>query len=395
MKKDFLIVISLLFYSSFSFAQVEEKEIIVGKSFTIQSKILEDQREIQVYLPENYYESNNEYPVLYILDGQRYFLHGISLQKSFLNFRQTAAFIIVGLTRKRSDRNNIYSRLSEDYLSFIEEEVISFIDNRFRTSKERLLFGWAYGGGFVIETLMKKPHLFTAYIAASPFPVENKINTLESLLSENAIKNKTLFFASETDDGGVKKGVTQLSALLEAKAPKELSWTYKDLSAEEHRSTAFSTLYHGIQQYYHYFPELQFSNLTEFRKVGGLPYVYEYYKKRAEAFGFPPQIADWTMFSLARNAIRDNDIEQFDIFINEFKLSGFLERINLNRSISIANFFLENGKYNQALDLFKLLAETHTTSDKPLRGLGDTYKAMGEEEKAIIYYKKADDFNQD
>ncbi len=389
MNPKLITIITFILYSSISFSQIEEQDLVVGKTLLLESEIMKDQRELQIFLPESYQDSDVDFPVLYILDGQRYFLHGISLQQSFLKFKQTAEYIIVGITKKRSDRNSVYSRDSDKYLSFIENEVVKTIDDKFRTSDERMIFGWAYGGGFVFHSLINKPDLFNVYIAASPFPIEDKISTLDSLLLEKSFSEKLLFFTAETNDGSVKNGTEKLNTLFQNKAPKDLNWTYKRLGEEEHRSTAFTTLYHGIRKYYQYFPELQFSKLEEFRNAGGLPYVFNYYDLRSKLFGFQPEVTDWTMFSLTRNAIRENDLEQFELFVDEFMESDFLSRISINRSISIANYFLENNKYEQALKVFNLIAEKHPKSDRPLNRLGDTYKAMNDEEKALLYYEKA------
>ena len=62
-----------------AYGQNTRKDNLVGFSLPIQSKIMNDEREIQVFLPESYADSDTKYPVLYILDGQRYFLYGVSL----------------------------------------------------------------------------------------------------------------------------------------------------------------------------------------------------------------------------------------------------------------------------------------------------------------------------
>ena len=94
------IIFAILFYF-FCFnsnAQISRKDNVVGATISIQSEIMNDEREIQIFLPGGYADSNSKYPVLYILDGQRYFLHGVSLQKSFVEFEQTPEFIIVGIS---------------------------------------------------------------------------------------------------------------------------------------------------------------------------------------------------------------------------------------------------------------------------------------------------------
>jgi len=252
-----------------------------------------------------------------------------------------------------------------------------------------MLFGWAFGGGFAIETMTIEPDLFDVYIAASPFPLNEKINKIDSLLSKNPNFDKLLYFTSGSDEGVVREGTDKLNKLLTNKAPKEMNWTFRELEGEQHRSTPFTTLYHGIKEYYYFYPELQFSSLEEFTKAGGLDYVYDYYQKRASAFEFSNDLTDWTMFTLTRNAIRANDYNQFNTFVNEFNKTGFLQRLRISRSCLIAEFYLKNKQYDKAIDLFTLLVEKHPNSERPLNGIGDSYKELKKERKASIYYKKA------
>ena len=383
----FTTFICLLSFSTY--AQYNRSDNIVGSTVSIQSKILEEEREIQIFLPDDYENSNKKYPVLYILDGQRYFLHGVSLQKSFVEFKQTPKFIIVGISKNPSDRNRNYSVNATNYRNFIASEVTEYIDQTFRTSEKRMLFGWAYGGGFVVETMMTEPNLFEMYIAASPFPLNEKIDKMDSLITNNPDFDKSLFFTSGTNEGSVKEGTTKLNSLLKNKAPKTMDWTFRELEGEEHRSTPFVTLYHGIKNYFKYYPELQYSNLTSFLNAGGLDYVYEYYQERATRFGFSKELSDWTMFSLTRNAIRANDFKQFETLMKEFEKTRFIERLRVSRSCLIAEFYLKNEQYNQAINLFKLIEQNHPNTARPLNGLGTGYTKLGQLKEASEYFEKA------
>jgi len=62
---------------------LHEKDNVIGKRFTLSSKILNENRDIQIFLPESYHSSKQSYPVLFILDGQRLFTLGVSLSQSF------------------------------------------------------------------------------------------------------------------------------------------------------------------------------------------------------------------------------------------------------------------------------------------------------------------------
>jgi len=389
MKAPFILITLLCFLYAPSHSQHSVTEYVVGQTIAIESAILNDTREIQIFLPDGYDASETAYPVLYILDGERYFLHGVSLQKSFAMFKQTPGFIVVGISKKPSDRNRNYSTQAAAYLDHLESEVIHWVDAQYRTSKQRMLFGWAFAGGFVFETLITHPDLFDVYLTASPFPLKDKIDRLDSLFTSQPNLDKRLFFTSATHEGMVMEGTQALDSLLSQNALPKLEWRFKELEDETHRSTPFTTLYHGLMDAFPCYPELQFSSLQEFLEAGGLEHVYAYYQKRSHNYGFPKELSDWTMFSITRNAIRAGDYAQFDALVREFEASGFMERLRVNRACTLAEFYLQNHQYDRAIHFFTLLADLHPDSTRPLFGLGDAYKALNKDKKANGYYKKA------
>jgi predicted alpha/beta superfamily hydrolase len=73
MRKLFILLI-LTVFADLSYGQ-NEKDIVIGKRFTIKSEILNSDREISVYLPNSYNDNNYiNYPVLYLLDGRKFFI---------------------------------------------------------------------------------------------------------------------------------------------------------------------------------------------------------------------------------------------------------------------------------------------------------------------------------
>ncbi|NER17428.1 alpha/beta hydrolase-fold protein [Spongiivirga citrea] len=393
MGKTFFVAL-LLFLNTHLFAQKNKKINEVGSIKMFNSESLGDLREIQIFLPEDYSNSQQNYPVLYVLDGQRYFLHAVSLQKSFIQFRQTPGFIIVGINKKQSDRNRNYNSNSKIFLEFIENEVIRYIDSEFRTSDIRMLFGWGYAGGFVFETMTSNPELFDAYIAASPFPLESKISKIDGLISNVPGFDSSIYFTSEIEEGGVLKGSRQLRDLLSTKASNSLRWTFKELKEEEHRSTPFTSLYHGITKYFEYYPELQFKNLEEYEKEGGFDNVLSYHKKRASQYGFAEELSDWTMFSLTRNVIRAKNLDLFDFFMKRFEKSGFIERLNVSRSCLIAEFYLENNRPEKAIEIFKRISNGNPASIRPLQGLAESYLILNKKALARKFFKKVEKLNE-
>ena len=132
--KKILLLLLTTFSLSGLFAQKKGAPITIGTNYTINSKILNQDREIQIYLPNSYGSSKENYPVLYILDGQRFFTNGVSIQKSTRAPIEIPEMIVVGINSSRELRRTLFDEESTKFTSFIKNEVISFIDSNYRTT---------------------------------------------------------------------------------------------------------------------------------------------------------------------------------------------------------------------------------------------------------------------
>jgi predicted alpha/beta superfamily hydrolase len=149
------------------------------------STIIDDDFYIYISLPDGYEESVKKYPVLYVLDGDISFGIATSIAR-YLQFGNTIPeLIIVGIgygalrKSKGNDRNRDYtisnnrnrpgSGGAPKFRKFLEEELISYIDDEFRTvPDDRTLNGYSLGGLFALYTLFTEPGLFNRYIIGSP-----------------------------------------------------------------------------------------------------------------------------------------------------------------------------------------------------------------------------------
>lgn len=397
----FLTLIISSFFSSAN-AQLSQIDNIVGSKLLLKSEILNEEREIQVYLPDSYETSNKNYPVLYLLDGQRLFLHGVSLLQSFTHFKVTPEFIVVGITNKYPDRFRHFYAV-DTFLNFIEKEVVQLIDNTFRTSKERLLFGWEYGGAFVIKSMLKKPDLFNAYIASSPFPLDSSfpaartVQEIDSLLSSKKTFNNLLYFSASTSEGGgVFSGVQKLDSVLKNKAPKSMKWFFRKLDhGTEHSYTPYAAIESGIRHYYKYYPELHIPTFKGFIENGGVPYIKSYYKERAKQFGFPSGLSEWTKFSILRAALRANKYAEFDAYAKQFISFELINTIRNNQPYELTRFYIKNKGYEKAINIYKMLVNKHQKSPRPLTKIGDAYMLLNNKKEAKKYYKKAKKLSKD
>jgi predicted alpha/beta superfamily hydrolase len=166
---------------------------------TLHSTILDEDRRLIIHLPRNYtQDTTRKYPVMYVLDGTSQDDHTADKLGVFSDAGLVPAAIVVGLPNTRGNRErdqtppfmrrNVDDETSpygagDKFLSFIEKELIPFIDGNYRTSGERTLTGNSRGGLLVLYSLIEKPVLFQARFCYST-PVWRFDNLMVNRVSE-------------------------------------------------------------------------------------------------------------------------------------------------------------------------------------------------------------------
>ena len=229
--------------------------LVIGETFTINSKVLGETRRINVYLPPGYRESANaRLPVLYMPDGglAEDFLHVAGLVQVSVGNETMRPFILVGIenTERRRDLTGptenekdkkVAKRVGESaaFRKFIRNELMPQIKTRYRTADETAIVGESFAGLFVLETFLLEPDLFDTYIAfdASLWWNDHKmVEGAAARLRANAGLKKTVYFASSSDDTGE---ITQQFADALSKNAPGINWHYEKMPDEKH-----STIYH-------------------------------------------------------------------------------------------------------------------------------------------------------
>ncbi|HEX8063434.1 MAG TPA: alpha/beta hydrolase-fold protein [Allosphingosinicella sp.] len=234
-----------------------EAAIALGTTFRLPSKILGAAREINVWLPPGYGRDDRRYDVLYLLDGglDQDFGHIAGLAQLGALSATYDTLIVVGiktenrraeLTAAPADPRYLQafpeSGKAELFRRHIAEEVIPFMEGRYRTGKRRALIGESLAGYFVIDTLLKRPELFSDYIAVSPslwWDDRALARQSAALLRAHPPAGKRLYIAAGNEGGTMRKGVDALIASLRTTAPASFEWRFADKSASETHSTIF------------------------------------------------------------------------------------------------------------------------------------------------------------
>lgn len=231
--------------------------LVMGETFTIDSRVLGETRRINVYLPPGYAESPGaRLPVLYMPDGgmAEDFLHVAGLVQVSVGNGTMRPFLLVGIenTERRRDLTGPTGNANDKKIApraggsgafrkFIRDELMPRVKNRYRTTGETAIVGESFAGLFVVETFLVEPDLFDTYVAFDPslwWDDQKLVAGAGERLRARPRLAKTLYVASSGDDLPI--GPTQrLADALGRDAPAGLRWHYERMPDEKH-----STIYH-------------------------------------------------------------------------------------------------------------------------------------------------------
>lgn len=226
--------------------------LVIGQTFTLESRALGETRRINVYLPPAYTDSATvRLPVLYMPDGGlgEDFLHVAGLVQVLTGNGTMRPFILVGIenTQRRRDLTGP-TTVAEDrkiapkvggsaaYRQFIREELMPQVRQRYRTTAETAIVGESLAGLFVVETLLLEPNLFNTYLAFDPSLWWNKgqLAAQASTLLRAAGRPLVSVYLATSSQGDLK--ATQ--QVVEA-GGRTGSWHYEPMPEETH-----ATIYH-------------------------------------------------------------------------------------------------------------------------------------------------------
>lgn len=253
-------------------SNIRSDSITIGAIHTVFSKVLEEERQIIVSLPEEYARTNSNYPVLYLTDGFQNIEHVRGSVEILTRTGNIPPIIIVGIKsvdRVRdftltSSKDNPKSGGGKKFLRFIESELIPYIDTAYRTNHFKILEGHSLGGLFTAATLMEKPHLFQGFIIMSPafwWNDEALTQKAKTFFVAHPNLEKTLFFgigkAESTEAIGMRKELGNFVEVLKTNKPKNTYYKHKEFDDEGHMSSPLLSNYHGLK---HIFSDLRYSN---------------------------------------------------------------------------------------------------------------------------------------
>lgn len=349
----------LIMSQTFVFAQEDGDDIVFGKYKKIHSNILNEDRLLLIHLPREYKDTQLSYPVLYLLYGQdinNYFAEAVTISEKLGGTGEISPLIIVGVANTNRYRDNLPVPTrgrregggADNFIRFFEGELFPYINKNYRTKNFRILAGPQAGAVFGFYTLISKPGLFNAVLSENPFmdPVnaEFLFPKAEVFFKNTQSSKSFLYVKCEKDEPSKSlEYAKKLTKLLEADKPDGFRFEVeiREPSGYFIQPLPFRkglrTLFAGYK-------------LPENFQTNNVKDILTYYEKLSGEYGFkvePPSLM---------------------LTFEGDKLS-------------------QKKKTREAIEVFEYMLALYPKSLNAVWRLGETYRGLGDFEKAKEYYQ--------
>ena len=327
------------------------KPIVLGQEISLFSKVLNEQRTLLVHLPRGYEtDTERDYPVLVTLDGQTHFKH-MSGTVDWLS-NQTGRIprmIVVALTNTQRGRDMTASHNGgggDKFVEFIANELMPYIDNKYRTRSFKILAGHSMAGHLTLNVLNQAPELFNAYVAMSPWFHQDRGETkLGELLADKIGKkpyDSKFVYVSIGDEQRLRPMYDAFVKVLKLKAHSKLDWHSKVSGKDNHMSIPSNTMNEALQ---FIFEKQRLSPDSEVAQ-GGIESIKQYYQTISkEKYGYdisPEGAINRLGYHWLWQGNTEKAIEIFEANVKEFPGSP-------NTYESLAEAYQDNKQFELAL----------------------------------------------
>jgi hypothetical protein len=355
------------------------RTITIGRSDSIWSATLKEQRPFLVYTPPSYTDTTYQpqrYPVLYLLDGDAHF-HSVTGLVQILGTGVNATFvvpemIVVAIPNTDRTRDLTPTHVERDFegkpqpflktsggmpnfLQFLKTELIPRIDSAYRTAPYRIFVGHSLGGIAVIDALYTMPATFNAYVAIDPslwYDDRLLLKQAREYFSKPGLANRALFVgqantinAADTTLNVHFNSIAQFNGVLESYNQSGLRYGFRYYGADSHGSVPLIAEYDALRFIFDGY------GVDLFRGLEQPAFLTEHFAQVSRRLGYtvlPPE-----------------------------RMVDLLGHIEMDRDTT------------KAIALYQLNAELYPGSPKAFRTLGEAWMAKGEVTQAIAAYQNA------
>ncbi len=340
-----------------------------GFEETIKSTILNEERIIYVSLPNGYKTNTSmRYPVLYTLDGKTHFKRVVgTVEWLSVSANMIPRHIVVAITNVNRFRDFTPTKPksagdrpaggADKFIGFIGNELIPYIDKKYRTTPYRTLTGHSLGGLLTLHTLLTRPDMFKSYVAMSPFVRfdDNEIVNRGAKTLKSSSELNASFFMTLGNEPTLLPAYKQLESILSKQAPKGLKWESHVYDLETHMSTPSKTLHNALVSISLYAGW----QLSPALIAKGVDAIKAHYHKLSVEMGAPAKPPQDSMNVLGYRLLGEKKIEES---IKVFKYNIELYPQATNPYDSLADALEAAGKLTEAKAALEKAVKIATTN---------------------------------
>jgi predicted alpha/beta superfamily hydrolase len=284
--KKFLLPILIASLSSCRSNNDREGDVVIGKKDSLYSNTLKEMRHLQIYLPESATHSDMapiRYPVIYLLDGESFFITVSGLVRELYYSGQGPEMIVIAIDNTDRFRDLTPTHSTEDldgtraqsfhstgggenFTSFITNELIPYVAKKYPASDYKMLIGYSMGGLFSVNAMLHHPKLFNSIICIDPSLWWHRSRLLHEVDSAfghlNFDKQSFFLSAANTLPAGMDtitmkkdtsyrsipvRSVLNFAHILNSGREKNLRFAWKYYPDENHGSVPLASQWDGLR----------------------------------------------------------------------------------------------------------------------------------------------------
>lgn len=284
----------------------------IGRTATMRSAVLDEERTFHVFLPPSYgWAKDRRYPVLYLLDGQTHARHAAASVDFLGTHGEIPEMIVVAIDSTVRIRDFTPTDWPEmwvggggaaNFKRFLATELIPRIEAEHRTDGFRAVAGHSASGQFALYVLAEDPALFNAYIAISPsldWDGELPRRALEASFATREELPKFLYFARSDDAGEALAQDERLVETLRTNGPRGFRWHAAAFPEETHMSVALLAQIDALRRLYDGY------RLHPDQAGRGIAFADQHYAAVSQRVGWPLPVPETVINDLGYAALQE------------------------------------------------------------------------------------------
>lgn len=358
--------------------KVQAQPIVIGRVDTVYSTILREKRAINVYVPATG-DNTQRFPVLYLLDGEEHFESAVAIAKQLSG--PLPDMIIVGITNTIRERDLTPTHVEasakasgggEQFLQFIQEELMPYINRSYPAAPYKLFSGHSLGGLTVINAFLNHTNMFDAYIALDPslwWDDKKFVKQAQSQLPAMKFNNKTLYLGFANN---MRPGMDTMA--VQSDTLNERTLVTRSVIPFLHLLNGLDKN-NGLTWGAKFFPTERHGTVELLGEYDALRTVFNYYQFNIQKFNDNPNL-NIDSAVVAHYAMVSKKLG--------YKMLPTEDMIN-----NLGYTCMSLNKMDKAYTFFKMNIDNHPTSANAFDSIGEYYEATGNKAKAIESYERS------